>query len=59
MPLVKCLSRPKGLPSAKTVFPTCRSLESPTVSGWSTESGASTLITARSVDASVPTTFAS
>jgi hypothetical protein len=58
IPLVTVSSSPNGLPIAIAASPTWTRLESETVSGWSTESGASTLITARSVDGSVPTTFA-
>ena len=58
IPLVTVSSRPKGLPIATTPSPTCRSAESPTVSGCSSAEGASTLITARSVDLSVPSTLA-
>ena len=58
MPLVTVSSRPNGLPIATTESPTCSWFESPKDSGWSIDDGASTLITARSVDGSVPTTEA-
>jgi hypothetical protein len=58
IPLVIVPSRPKGLPIATTGAPTTSVDESATVSGWSCAAGASILITARSVDGSVPTTVA-
>ena len=59
MPAVTVSSRPNGLPIATTAVADLTCVESPSASGWSTEAGASTLITARSVDGSVPTTVAS
>src|SRR5262245_22395158 len=59
IPLVTVSSRPNGLPIATTGSPTCTFDESPNETGCSTDDGASTLITARSVDGSVPTTEAS
>src|SRR6266480_3210419 len=58
MPLVTVSSRPNGLPIATTGSPTCTLEESPRLTGWRIDDGASTLITARSVDGSVPTTEA-
>src|SRR5919202_3760640 len=58
MPVVTVSSRPNGLPIATTPSPTSTVLESANVSGCSAERGASTLMTATSVDGSVPTTFA-
>ena len=48
---------PSGLPMAIAADPTFRSLELPKVAGW--RFCASTLMTARSVEGSVPTSFAS
>ena len=59
MPLVAVPSSPKGLPSATTPSPTLSWVESPSLSGVRIEAGASTSMTARSVDGSVPTTVAS
>ena len=59
IPLVAVPSSPNGLPRATTPSPTLSWVESPSSSGLSTEDGASTLMTARSVDGSVPTTVAS
>jgi hypothetical protein len=56
MPAVTELSSPKGLPTATTHSPTSSCSESPHSTGVSPE--ASTLITARSVSASEPTTVA-
>src|SRR5206468_10651636 len=58
IPPVSVSSRPNGLPIATTASPTLTLLESPSVSGCRTDCGASTLITARSVDWSLPTTEA-
>ena len=58
MPLVTVSSSPKGLPIATTPSPTSTLAESPTASGDRTDCGASTLITARSVEGSEPTTVA-
>ena len=58
IPLVTVPSSPNGLPTAITPSPTASELELPRVSGCSFASGASTVSTARSVDASVPTTSA-
>jgi hypothetical protein len=59
MPLVSDPSRPKGLPIATTACPTTTLLELASVSGRRSDAGASTFSTARSLDASVPTTVAS
>ncbi len=59
MPLVTVPSSPNGLPRATTPSPTLSCVESPSSSGFRTDAGASTLMTARSVDGSVPTTVAS
>ena len=59
MPAVTVCSSPKGLPIATTVSPTSIEPESASSIGWSSEAGASTSSTARSVDGSVPTTVAS
>src|SRR5437667_3248778 len=58
MPEVTVSWRPNGLPMATTLSPTATLLESPSVNGKRTDDGASTFRTARSVDASVPTTWA-
>ena len=58
IPLVTVSSRPNGLPIATTPSPTWTALESPSWSGSSSEAGASTFSTARSVEGSVPTTRA-
>ncbi len=58
MPVVTVPSRPNGLPMATTPSPTRTPLESANCSGCSSDFGASTLITATSVEESVPTTFA-
>ena len=58
MPLVTVSSRPNGLPIATTPSPTASFPELPSASGVSTDGGASTSSTARSVEASVPTTLA-
>ena len=58
MPLVIVPSRPNGLPIATTPSPTSTSSESPRRSGSRNDAGASTLITARSVERSVPTSSA-
>ena len=50
-------SRPNGLPSAMTHSPTCKSDELPISTG--VKSSASTLITAMSLEESLPTTSAS
>ena len=59
MPVVTVCSRPNGLPIAMTPSPTSSCEESASSSGSSTEAGASTSMTATSVDGSLPTTFAS
>ena len=59
MPLVIVPSRPNGLPIARTGSPTSTALESAMRSGESRPAGASTRITARSVEGSVPTSSAS
>ena len=59
MPVVTVWSSPNGLPIAITPSPTCTVLESASRSGTRADAGASTLITARSVDGSLPTTVAS
>ena len=58
IPAVAVFSRPYGLPIATTGWPTWSALELPSAIGWSTEAGAFTLITATSVDGSVPTSDA-
>ena len=58
IPLVTVSSSPNGLPMATTPSPTESLLESPSAIGWSSDPGALTLITARSVEASLPTTVA-
>jgi hypothetical protein len=57
-PVVTVPSRPNGLPMATTPSPTWTWLELAKASGCSSDFGASTLITATSVEGSVPTTFA-
>jgi hypothetical protein len=57
IPSVRVSSRPYGLPIATTVWPTWSALESPSSIGCRIEGGAFTLITATSVDGSVPTTL--
>ena len=59
IPLVTVPSSPNGLPSATTFSPTVSSFELPSESGSRTFAGASTLMTARSVEGSLPTTVAS
>ena len=59
MPVETDCSRPKGLPMLITQSPTCRLLESPTSMGVSVLEPGSILMTARSLDSSVPTTVAS
>ena len=56
-PVVSVRSRPKGLPIAYAGSPTCTVLESPSASGLRLE--ASTFSSARSVEASWPTSLAS
>jgi hypothetical protein len=58
IPDVTVPSSPNGLPMATTWSPTTSLLESPSESGTSCDTGASTFRTARSVEASVPTTLA-
>jgi len=58
MPAVTVPSRPNGLPTATTGSPTTSLLEFPTASGFNTDAGALTLMTAMSVDGSAPTTVA-
>ena len=58
MPVVTVWSSPNGLPIAITPSPTSTAEESASSSGLSADAGASTSITARSVDGSVPTTLA-
>src|SRR5262249_49753426 len=58
IPAVTVSASPNGEPIATTLSPTWTLFGSPTVRGERTEEGASTLSTARSVDASVPTTCA-
>ena len=58
IPDVTLSARPNGLPIATTPSPTCTELELPSESGWSSDAGASTFTTARSVDVSFPTSFA-
>ena len=59
MPLVTVPGRPNGLPIAMTASPTSTLSESPSAIGWRIEDGASTLITARSVELSLSTSVAS
>ena len=58
MPEVTLPWSPNGLPIATTPSPTASLDESASSSGWSADAGASILTTARSVDASLPTTVA-
>jgi hypothetical protein len=58
IPAVIVSGRPYGLPSATTAWPGWTPEESPSVSGWSLEAGTLTLITAMSVDLSLPTSVA-
>src|SRR6266576_4543377 len=58
IPVVMLSGRPNGLPIAATSSPTWRLDELPNVSGWSSEESPETLITAMSVDGSVPTSVA-
>ena len=58
MPLVTVSESPNGLPIATTPSPTASLLEWPSARGPRRDDGAPTLITARSVEASVPTTLA-
>jgi len=58
IPDVTVSCSPNGEPIATTPSPTCSAPESPSVSGWRIELGASIFTTARSVDGSVPTTVA-
>src|SRR3954451_19932475 len=58
MPAVSVPWRPNGLPMAARSWPTCTLLELPHVSGCSCEASTLTLITAMSVDSSVPTSVA-
>ena len=59
IPDVTVFSSPKGLPIATTASPTCSADESARVTGVNADDGASTSITARSVEGSTPTTVAS
>ena len=59
IPVVRVRSRPNGLPSASTFWPTTSPDESPRTIGESCAAGTSTLSTARSFEASAPTIFAS
>src|SRR6478736_5667898 len=58
IPLVTVSSRPNGLPIATTPCPTATASELPSVRGCRTELGASSFSTARSVEASLPTSVA-
>ena len=58
IPLVTVSARPKGLPIATTPSPTCTFDESARVRGCSLPEGASIFRTARSLEASWPTTVA-
>ena len=58
MPDVTVFASPNGLPIATTPSPTATLDESPSASGCRSEDGAFTLITAKSLEASVPTTVA-
>ena len=58
MPAVSESARPNGLPIANTPWPVCTVDESPSVSGVRVVADGSTLITARSVSASLPTRVA-
>src|SRR5918997_4642586 len=59
IPVVTLIPTFKGLPMAMTGSPTTREFESPSVSGFSAFRGASTLMSATSVEGSCPTTSAS
>ena len=59
MPVVTVSSSPNGLPIAMTSWPTTRSSESAKDITCRSEGGSTSLITARSVVGSVPTTVAS
>ncbi len=58
MPVVRLWSRPKGLPMAKTFWPTCRSLLLPTGMGRRRLAGAVSWRTAMSLSGAAPTTSA-
>ena len=58
IPAVIVSGRPNGLPIATTDWPGRTVVELPQASGWSFAAGTSTLITAMSVEASVPTSVA-
>ena len=58
-PVVRVRSRPKGLPIAMAGSPTCTPFDEPRVSGVSLRPVGSTFSSARSVDSSLPSTFAS
>jgi len=58
MPAVIVSARLNGLPIATTLWPGCTDDELPSASGWSSEAGRSTWITAVSVDLSLPTSVA-
>src|SRR5579864_2381720 len=58
IPEVSVSGRPNGLPIAATGWPTWTAAELPNESGCSSEESTETLITAMSVDVSVPTTVA-
>ena len=55
LPPVIVSGRPNGLPIATTAWPGCADAELPSVSGCNFDLATFTLITAMSVDASVPT----
>ena len=59
IPVVRVRSRPNGLPRASTFWPTTSLDESPRGIGVSPPGGSSTRITAMSLEASEPMTFAS
>ena len=57
-PVVSVRSRPNGLPIASAGSPTSTSFEEPSFSAWRSRPSGSTSSSARSVDGSVPATFA-
>ena len=59
IPVVSVRLRPNGLPIASTGSPTWTLLESPSVSGCSVSPSVGTRSTARSLEGSLPITFAS
>jgi hypothetical protein len=59
MPVVTVPARPRGLPTAMTWSPTLRVFASPRAMGFRSVGPLVSLMTARSVEGSVPTTVAS